>query len=86
MRRNQEDEGDFFARMPNGKSYLIQTCVDVSSSQVVEREGRARICAYDDFPNAEPILLVLEPPPMKGPLPQAIRLVLACEWFLSDSV
>jgi uncharacterized protein len=83
--RTQEGyEVDFLARDPEGRTTLIQVCVDVEAPGTLEREVRALASAAAAYPEARALLLTgsFEPPSVA--LPDSIHWLPAGAWFLGE--
>lgn len=74
-------EVDFLARYPDGRQELIQACLELSASDVREREVRALFEASAEHPQATLHLITLES--LLGlSLPPSVNVHLASSWLL----
>jgi predicted AAA+ superfamily ATPase len=74
-------EIDFVARYPDGRVELIQVCADMASRATAERETGALAAARAEYPDADRLVIVAEPPPAPIRVP-GIRIATAEEWLL----
>jgi len=77
-------EVDFCATLPDGQTWLVQVCHDVSDSDTLTREVRALQDAQPDWPRARPMLVALHTPPVAA-LPAPIELHRATAWLLEPT-
>ncbi|MBJ6609831.1 MAG: DUF4143 domain-containing protein [Candidatus Thiothrix moscowensis] len=74
-------EVDFLARYPNGRSELIQVCTNLDAPETAQREIRALQDAANQYPAAQPLLLVLERPTALD-VPSGIHVETVLDWLL----
>ena len=77
-------EVDFYARLPDNTSWLVQVCTSVTDPGTFEREVRALVEAAGLYPYATPLLLTLDSLPPRQALPAALRWQPAVAWLLGD--
>lgn len=85
LRTKSGYEVDFHADFPAGRPVLIQTCADLSSPDVLEREVRALVEAQATHQAATALLLSLDAAP-PAPLPPGVRWQSAVAWLLGDEL
>jgi predicted AAA+ superfamily ATPase len=76
------NEVDFRAVDATGKTWLIQACADASDPETFEREVRSLLEAKSQYPEANALLLLLDPLSTGFEMPVEIRRMDAIEWFL----
>jgi predicted AAA+ superfamily ATPase len=74
-------EVDFLASMPDGRTHLVQVCLDLSDPGTLAREVRALQDAATHWPNAR-AMLVSQSAPAVLPLPAGMELHRASSWLL----
>jgi predicted AAA+ superfamily ATPase len=74
-------EVDFCARMPDGQTWLVQVCLDLSDADTLHREVRALQDAQADWSQARHMLVSLFAPPVLA-LPAGIAWHRATTWLL----
>ena len=74
-------EVDFCARMPDGSTWLVQVCLDLSDPDTLQREVRALQDAQAEWPKARRMLVSLSAPPVLA-LPEGIEWHRATTWLL----
>lgn len=83
VRTGQGFEVDFYVRVPDGASELIQVCADIADAATLARELRALDDAELEYPRAARRLLVLD----RGQLPAVVTTGVvvqpAYEWLLT---
>jgi predicted AAA+ superfamily ATPase len=79
------NEVDFHAMDATGKTWLIQSCADVSHPETFEREIRSLLEAKSQYPKAQALLLLLAPLPTGFEIPSEISSMDAIEWFLEKA-
>jgi len=84
VRTARDQEVDFLARYPDGTQELIQVCVDLDTSEIINREVRSLQAAARDYPLAS-LHLVIGTPVSPPDWPQEITLHTAATWLLNDS-
>ena len=82
LRVGTDLEVDFFAMRPGSPPLLVQVCMDTAADATWEREIRALEAASREYPEAEAILVTLDPTPPRRPLPPPIEWKAATEWLL----
>ncbi len=82
LRTHKGHEVDFHAIDANGRTQLVQVCADASNPATFEREVRALVEAKVDYPDAQAILLLLNPPAQPRNLTPSIEVLHAVPWFL----
>lgn len=82
LRVGADLEVDFFATRPGGPPLLIQVCMDTAADATWEREIRALEAASREYPEAEALLVTLDPTPPHRPLPASIEWKPATQWLL----
>jgi len=85
VRTKEGLEVDFLSIAPAQRPELIQVCVDISGQTVMERETRALLAAAKEVPDAELLLLTLDPTPPARPLPKPVMWKPAAAWLLDNS-
>ena len=75
-------EVDYFAERTGGPPLLIQVSLDTTEDRTWEREVRALEDAARAHPEAEAVLLTLDPAPPARELPEGLRWLPASQWFL----
>ena len=78
-------EVDFLARQPDGKSHLIQVCVDASAPDTAARELRALQEAWQTHAGARPWLLTLTRDGAPSAAPEGVTVQPAYQWMLTDT-
>ncbi len=86
FRTPQGKEIDFHAIDAAGNTLLLQVCANASAPETLERELRALVEAHSVCPEAELLLLVLDPLPPGTHIPSPIKVVLAIEWFIQSEL
>ena len=74
-------EVDFCAHLPNGQTWLVQVCLDLSEPDTLQREVRALQDAQAQWPTARLMLVALSAPANLA-LPSAIEHHRASTWLL----
>ncbi|MEQ1633578.1 MAG: ATP-binding protein, partial [Planctomycetota bacterium] len=82
VRTKAGHEVDFLARMPDGKSELIQVTMSASDADTATRELRALVEAAAETPNATLHLVVLDPDGLPRSAPENVAVHTAAEWLL----
>jgi uncharacterized protein len=82
VRTNSGFEVDFLAERDGEPPLLIQVSLDTASDATWDREGRALEEAAQDHPEAEALLITLDPSPPARPLPGRLRWHPASGWLL----
>ena len=77
-------EVDFCAALPDGQTWLVQVCLDLSSPDTFAREVRALQDAQADWPQAR-LMLVAYTAPAVLSVPTGIELHRATTWLLEPS-
>jgi predicted AAA+ superfamily ATPase len=77
-------EVDFCAALPDGQTWLVQVCLDLSSPDTFAREVRALQDAQADWPQAR-LILVAHTAPAVLSVPTGIELHRATTWLLEPS-
>lgn len=78
-------EVDFIAEHHVAESLLVQVSLDTTSEATWSREIRALDAAADEYPDARPLLLTLDPTPPARPLPKRLEWLPASRWLLGDA-
>ncbi|HET6231050.1 MAG TPA: ATP-binding protein [Longimicrobiaceae bacterium] len=76
-------EVDFFAERPGDPPVLVQVCMDTTGDATWQREVRALEAAAEAYPEAEALLITLDPSPPARELPARLRWRSAAEWLLA---
>jgi hypothetical protein len=77
-----EYEVDFYAEHPVAEPLLVQVSLETASESTWEREIRALEVAAQEYEDANPILITLDPTPPSRPLPDGLEWVSASQWLL----
>lgn len=85
VRVGHDYEVDFHAEKPGTEPLVIQVSLDTASQETWDREVRALEAAAAEYPEAQPLLLTLDPHPPTRPLPATIVWQSAVEWMVSDA-
>lgn len=75
-------EVDFLATARDGSTLLVQVTADVLDPKTLERELRALEGAREEFPDAEPLLLLGSDLPTGIKLPKGVRAATIWRWLL----
>lgn len=75
-------EVDFLATARDGTTTLVQVTADILDPKTLEREIRALEGAREEFPDAEPLLLLGNELPVGHKLPKGIRVATIWRWLL----
>lgn len=75
-------EVDFLATARDGTTTLVQVTADILDPKTLEREIRALEGAREEFPDAEPLLLLGNELPVATKLPKGIRVATIWRWLL----
>ena len=75
-------EVDFCAQLPQGETWLVQVCLDLTDPATLAREVRALQDTQTLWPHARRMLISLTTPPVLA-LPQGIELHRATTWLLN---
>jgi predicted AAA+ superfamily ATPase len=78
-------EVDFLATARDGSTQLVQVTADVLDPKTLERELRALEGAREEFPDAEPLLLLGNEQTAAGRLPKGVRSATIWRWLLTGS-
>jgi predicted AAA+ superfamily ATPase len=78
-------EVDFLATARDGSTQLVQVTADVLDPKTLERELRALEGAREEFPDAEPLLLLGNEQSAAGRLPKGVRSATIWRWLLTGS-
>ncbi|HRI16038.1 MAG TPA: DUF4143 domain-containing protein [Verrucomicrobiota bacterium] len=84
LRTASGQEVDFHARLPDGSTWLLQVCADLSTPETFDGEVRALAEAQITFPDATPLLLSLDSLLPRRGLPPGLRWQSAVGWLLSE--
>lgn len=76
-------EVDFLATARDGSTQLVQVTADVLDPKTLERELRALEGAREEFPDAEPWLLLGNEQSAAGRLPKGVRSTTIWRWLLT---
>ncbi len=85
LRTSDGWEVDFFAERPGEAPLLLQVSLDTAEAGTWDREIRALEDARNAHPEAEPILLTLDPDPPRQELPTGVYWAPASWWLLGSS-
>ncbi len=85
IRTREGYEVDFFARLPDGASFLIQVCTDVTEPATHEREIRALSAASTEYQGSTPVLVTFDAFPPRWSIPSPLRWQPVAAWLLGDS-
>jgi predicted AAA+ superfamily ATPase len=77
-------EVDFFATRADIAPLLVQVCLDTTADETWEREVRALASAAAAFPDAQPLLITLDPTPPARELPLGLQWWPAAGWLLDS--
>jgi len=77
-------EVDFFAEHPVADPLLIQVSLEAAADSTWEREVRSIEIAAQEYKNARPLLITLDPTPPSRSLPGRIEWISASQWLLED--
>lgn len=75
-------EVDFFATRPGDPPLLIQVSLDTTEDSTWEREVRALEAAAREHPDAQPLLITMDPTPPFRTLPGPLQWMSATQWLL----
>ena len=75
-------EVDFYATRPDAPALLIQVCLDTAADATWAREVRALESAAASQPDADAMLITLDPTPPARELPGRLRWAPAAQWLL----
>ena len=75
-------EVDFLATARDGTTQLVQVAADVLDPKTLDRELRALDGAREEFPDAEPLLLLGSELPAATRLPKGVRVATIWRWLL----
>jgi hypothetical protein len=77
-------EIDFHAASPSGETLLIQVCANAADPITRERELRSLLESRESHPDAQRLLLLLDP--LTGPVesPKDVKILPAIEWFIEE--
>jgi predicted AAA+ superfamily ATPase len=75
-------EVDFCAQLPQGETWLVQVCLDLTDPETLQREVRALQDTQTLWPQARRMLISLTSPAVLA-LPQGIELHRATTWLLN---
>ncbi len=75
-------EVDFLARSPEGSEALIQVCLDLAETGVMEREVRGLLSAAQEYPRAALKIVTLFPETARN-IPENIQVHDAAVWLLN---
>jgi len=78
-------EVDFIAEHHVAEPLLVQVSLDTTSEATWSREIRALHAAADEYPDARPLLLTLDPTPPARPLPKRLEWLPASRWLLGEA-
>lgn len=78
-------EVDFHAEHPVAEPLLIQVSLETSVGSTWEREVRSLEVASQEYREARPILITLDPTPPSRPLPGRIEWASASQWLLEGA-
>lgn len=76
-------EVDFHARLPDGRTTLVQVCADLADPATLEREVRALAEARIEHPEAQPLLITLDEQ-APAHLPEGLHWQPAVRWLLEE--
>lgn len=82
MRTIDGFEVDFLARSPEGNEALIQVCLDLAETGVMEREVRGLLSAAQEYPRAALEIVTLFPEAARN-IPENIQVHDAAIWLLN---
>jgi predicted AAA+ superfamily ATPase len=82
FRTPQGNDVDFHATDPTGRAHLVQVCANAADSATLDRETRALIEAHRILPDADLLLILLDPLPPGTAIPAPIQTLPAIQWFL----
>jgi uncharacterized protein len=82
VRVGDGQEVDFWAEHPVADSLLIQVSLDTALDATWEREVRSLAAAAQEYPDARPLLVTLDPTPPSRPLPHRLEWFPAAQWLL----
>jgi uncharacterized protein len=75
-------EVDFHAEHAVADPLLIQVSLETAAASTWEREVRSIEAAAQEYPEARPLLITLDPTPPSRPLPGRVEWVSASQWLL----
>lgn len=84
FRTSEGWEVDFFAHRPATAPLLLQVCLDTSADATWEREVRALNSAAAAQPDADAVLVTLDPTPPERELPGRLQWMPAARWLLES--
>lgn len=73
---------DVFATRADATPLLVQVCLDSTSDATWEREVRALASAAAAQPDADAVLVTLDPTPSQRELPAGLKWMPAARWLL----
>ncbi|MEP6620791.1 MAG: ATP-binding protein [bacterium] len=77
-------EVDFYAERAGDRPLLIQVSLDTTAATTWDREVRALTMAAEQYPEARPLLVTLDPTPPSRPLPLRLEWRAASQWLLEE--
>lgn len=75
-------QAEGLAEHPVEQPLLIQVSLDTAEDATWEREVRSLEAAAEEYPDARPLLITLDPTPPSRPLPAPLEWRSATEWLL----
>jgi hypothetical protein len=84
VRVGDDLEVDFYAEHAVADPLLIQVSLDTASETTWAREVRSLRAAAEEYPEARPLLITLDPTPPMRPLPHRLEWSAASQWLLEE--